>query len=121
MNIVLWIVQILLLVAFGAAGAMKLSQPIDGLAAAMAWVTAMPALVVRFIGLAEVAGALGVVLPQATKIQPKLTAWAGVGLATVMGLATIFHITRGEFGNIVPTLILGALAAFVAWGRWSKA
>lgn len=121
MNIVLWIVQILLAVAFGMFGFSKVAQPIDGLAGMMPWVTAVPALLVRFIGVAELAGALGLVLPRLTKIQPKLTAWAAVGLVTVMVLASIFHITRGEFGNIGFNVVLAALAAFVAWGRWSKA
>ena len=70
MNIVLWIIQILLAAAFGMAGFTKLSQPIEALSGMMPWVTAMPALVVRFIGAAEVAGALGLILPRATKIQP---------------------------------------------------
>lgn len=120
MNIVLWIVQILLLAAFGAAGFTKVSQPLESLSGMMPWVNDVPALLVRFIGIAEIAGALGLVLPSATKIQPKLTAWAGVGLAIVMLLAAIFHASRGEMGNILPAVVLGALAAFVAWGRWSK-
>ena len=121
MNIVLWIVQILLAAAFAFFGFTKLSQPIDALAGMMPWVTAVPALLVRFMGVAEIAGALGMVLPGLTKIQPKLTAWAAVGLVTIMILALVFHITRGEFGNIGFNVILGLLAAFVAWGRWSKA
>jgi putative oxidoreductase len=111
MNIVLWILQVLLAVAFGMFGFNKISQPIDGLVGMMPWVTAVPALLVRFIGVAEVAGALGLLLP-------KLTAWAAAGLATVMVLAAIFHATRGEFGNIGFNAVLLVLAAVVAWGRW---
>lgn len=118
MNIVLWIIQLLLAVAFGMAGFIKLSQPIDALSTMMPWVTAMPALLVRFIGAAEVAGALGLILPRATKIQPQLTAYAGVGLALVMLLAALFHASRGEFGNIVPTVVLFVLSIAVAYGRW---
>jgi putative oxidoreductase len=118
MNIVLWILQVLLAVAFGMFGFNKISQPIDGLVGMMPWVTAVPALLVRFIGVAEVAGALGLLLPRLTGIQPKLTAWAAAGLATVMVLAAIFHATRGEFGNIGFNAVLLVLAAVVAWGRW---
>lgn len=118
MNIVLWIIQILLAAAFGMAGFTKLSQPIEALSGMMPWVTAMPALVVRFIGVAEVAGALGLILPRATKIQPQLTAYAGVGLALVMLLAALFHASRGEFGTIAPSVVLFVLSVFVAYGRW---
>lgn len=120
MNIVLWIVQILLALAFGFFGFSKVSQPIEAMAAMMPWVTAVPEWVVRFAGAAEIAGALGLILPRLTKIQPKLTAWAGVGLAVVMVLAAILHITRGEFGNLPINAVLFVLSAFVAYGRWSK-
>ncbi|MEW5961193.1 MAG: DoxX family protein, partial [Chloroflexota bacterium] len=64
------------------------------------------------------AGALGVVLPALTHIQPQLTPLAGAGLALVMIFAIVFHISRGEIGFIVPNIILLALAAFVVYGRW---
>jgi len=120
MNIVLWIVQVLLAVAFGLAGFTKLTQPIDAMVGMMPWVLALPELLVRFIGVAELAGALGLILPGLTKIQPRLTAYAAVGLVLVMLLAIIFHLMRGEFGNIVPTIVLLALAAFVAYRRWPR-
>ncbi len=118
MNIVLWIVQILLALAFGFFGFTKISQPMDALGTMMPWVTAVPTLLVRFIGIAEIAGALGLILPGLTKIQPKLTAWAAIGLVLVMILASAFHATRGEFGNIGLNVVLLVLAAFVAWRRW---
>ncbi|MEZ4733288.1 MAG: DoxX family protein [Caldilineaceae bacterium] len=121
MNLVLWIVQILLAAAFGMAGFTKLTQPLDAMAAMMPWVTATPELLVRFIGLAEVAGALGLILPGLTKIQPRLTAYAALGLVLVMLLAGAFHASRGEFGNIPVNLVLLVLSAFVAYGRWSSA
>ncbi len=61
------------------------------------------------------------ILPAATRIQPRLTGLAGIGLATVMVLATIFHISRGEPEVIPVNLVLGSLAAFVAWGRLVRA
>lgn len=117
MNIALWIVQILLAVAFAFFGYPKVFQPIADLSTMLPWVTEMPALFVRFIGVAEIAGAVGLILPGLTKIQPKLIGWAAVGLCLVMLSAAIFHATRGEFGNIVFNAVLFALAAFVAWGR----
>lgn len=120
MTIVLWIVQILLAVAFGYFGYVKVAQPIADLSAMMPWVTAAPALLVRLIGVAEIAGALGLILPGLTKIQPKLVGWAAVGLALVMILAAIFHATRGEFGNIAFNAVLFLLAGFVAWGRLAR-
>jgi hypothetical protein len=75
---------------------------------------------VRFIGASELLGGLGLVLPAATRIKPALTPLAGAGLITVMVLAALFHLTRGEFGAIPGNVILGSLAAFVAWGRWAK-
>lgn len=112
----LWVVQVLLALAFGASGMMKLATPIAELAQKLPWVVDMPGLT-RFIGLSEVLGAIGLILPSATRIQPKLTALAGAGLTLVMTLAAAFHLSRGEGGHIVPNLVLGGLAAFVAWGR----
>jgi uncharacterized membrane protein YphA (DoxX/SURF4 family) len=121
MSIALWIVQFLLAAAFGMAGAMKATQPIPDLIKAMAWVEAVPAPLVRFIGTCEFLGALGLLLPALTRIKPGLTPLAGAGLAAVMLLAMGFHATRGETQAIVINLVLGSLSAFVAWGRWKKA
>ena len=118
MNIVLWILQILLALAFLGAGGMKVMQPIEALAPQMPWVLEVsPLLMVRLPGIAEVLGALGLILPAVTRIQPKLVSLAAAGLALVMLLALIFHLTRGEFGGAVPPLVLGLLSAFVAYGR----
>ena len=61
------------------------------------------------------------ILPAATRIEPMLTPFTGAGLATAMLLATIFHISHGEFRALPGPLVLGCLAAFVAWGRAMKA
>ena len=81
----------------------------------------MPVIVVRFIGLVEVLGAIGLILPAITRIQPILTAWAATGLAIAMAGAVILHVIRGEFGFIMPSLILFILSAFVAYGRFKLA
>jgi putative oxidoreductase len=120
-NISLWIVQILLAIGFGMGGFMKATQPIADLAEMMVWPGAVPPALVRFIGLAELAGALGLVLPAATRIKPVLTPIAALGLVAIMVLAAIFHVARGEFGALPINFLYAALAAFVAWGRLRKA
>ncbi len=72
---------------------------------------------VTFIGMAELAGAIGLILPCLTDILPILTTWAAVGLATIMVLATGFHLIRGEFSHALITVIILILAAFVIYGR----
>jgi len=100
---------------------MKSSAPIDQLAARMVWPGALPEPLVRFIGVSELAGALGLLLPSLTRIKPKLTPLAAAGLTVVMVLAVFFHISRGELNALPITLGLGALCAFVAWGRYKAA
>ena len=121
LHIGLWVVQGLLAFAFLGAGFMKLTTPLDQLGQAMAWVTHTPGPLVRFIGGAEIAGALGLILPAATRIQPLLPPLAAAGLVTVMVLAAITHIAIGEPQMIAPNVVLGGLAAFVAWGRYRGA
>ncbi len=121
MKVALWIAQALLALAFLAAGAMKLTQPLATLATSMAWTADVPGALVRLIGLAEVLGALGLVLPAATRILPRLTVVAAAALALDMVLAAIFHLARGEAMLVPVNLILAALLAFVAWGRAARA
>ena len=121
MNVGLWIVQVLLAAAFGMAGVMKTTRPIAELAQSMVWPGDIPAALVRIIGTAELLGAIGLVAPAVTRIKPVLTPLAACGLVTVMFLATVFHLTRGEYFALPINLVLGGLAAFVAWGRWQRA
>lgn len=118
MNLALWIAQILVAAVFGMAGLMKLSQPIDKLAARMSWVPRVPPAEVRFVGASELAGALGVILPWATHVAPILTPVAALALVLVMLLAAVHHLRHGEAKMVPLNLVLGGLAAFVAWGRW---
>lgn len=117
----LWFGQILLAAIFGMSGFMKTMTPIPELGSKIAWVSALPAPLVRFIGVAELAAAIGVLLPALTRILPVLTPLAAAGLATIMLLATVFHIMRGEMSAVGITILFGALAAFVAWGRFRRA
>lgn len=120
LHLLLWVVQILLGLAFASAGWMKTTQPIADLAAAMGWPGEMPAGLVRFIGVSELLGGIGLILPAATRILPWLTPLAGVGLSIVMLLAALFHVTRAEWAGLPINIVLGALAVFVAWGRSTR-
>ena len=121
LRITLWVVQVGLAAMFLMAGIMKLTQPIDALVASLPWAADVPEMLVRFIGTAELAGALGLILPSLTRVKPHLTALAAIGLIVVMVLASGFHITRGEYGMVPMNLVLATAAAFVAWGRGKAA
>ena len=116
----LWIAQGILALVFARSGLMKVVAPIDDLARSLPWVAEVPALV-RFIGVSELLGAIGLILPSAMRILPKLTVVAALGLVVVMVLATGFHLMDGEVSHAPVTLVLGGIAAFVAWGRATKA
>jgi hypothetical protein len=117
MNIALWSLQILLAAVFGMAGAVKCFEPLPQLALSIPWVPSVPAPLIRFIGAAELFGAVGLLGPMLSGIMPFLTRWAGVGLAVDMLFATAFHLMRGELAMLPVTLTLGLLAAVVALGR----
>ena len=74
-----------------------------------------------FSGAAEILAGLGLILPGLFKSYTWLTPLAAAGLVLVMLGAAVFHITRGEYPNVVQNIILAALAAFVAYGRWKEA
>ena len=120
MGTALWIVQGLLAVAFFGAGLMKLVKSHESVAdnPKMGWMNDFPGGFFKFIGAAELAGALGMVLPGATGITPILTPLAGVGLVIIMLGAVATHLRHRATPMAVPPLILGALAAFVAYGRF---
>jgi uncharacterized membrane protein YphA (DoxX/SURF4 family) len=118
LHLSLWIAQVLLALAFAMAGLMKLTQPIATLAASLVWPGDVPPALVRFIGGCEVLGAIGLILPAATGVQPKLTSLAATGLLAVMLLAIPFHLSRGEMAPIPVNVVLGAVALFIARFRW---
>lgn len=106
------------------AGVLKMTQPLDVLTAGFVWPGDLPGWLVRFIGVSEFAGAVGLLLPALTRIRPSLTALAAAGLALVMLLAAFFHISRGGVfcaWNQPGIRSDGAMAVFVAWGRSKKA
>lgn len=119
MNVVLWIVAGLLALAFLAAGGMKVAQPKEKLAASgMGWVDDFSPNAIKAIGTLEVLAAVGLVLPPLLDVAPVLAPLAALGLVLTMVGAAITHGRRGETQMIVVNLVLGALAAVVAWGRF---
>ena len=118
MNIVLWVIQILLALAFALAGFIKTTQPIEKLSTRMGWVKDIPPRIVRLIGVLEILGAIGLILPAVTGIWPWLTPVAAGGLVLTMVGAMITHGRRGEFSSIGVNIVLLALAAFVLFGRF---
>jgi putative oxidoreductase len=121
MNIALWVVQILAALAFLLAGFTKATQPLESIAKQMTWVPTVPAPFVRFIGGAEILGAIGLILPAATHIASGLTIAAAFALAFVMVSAIVFHISRKEYPNLGANVVLLALALFIAIGRLTAA
>lgn len=113
-----WTLQTLLALAFAGAGMMKLTTPKAELEQSMAWATEFSALQVQAIGAAEVAGAIGLLVPAATGVLPVLTPVAAAALAVLMGGAAMTHVQRGE--PPYAPILLGLLSIVVAWLRWPR-
>jgi putative oxidoreductase len=120
-NAALWLLQLLLAFAFGHGGFLRITKPIAELGRMMGWPAALPPMLVRLIGGAELVAAAGLLLPAATRVLPVLTVAAAAGLAVVMAMAAVFHLVRGEGYMLPVNLTLGALAALIAWGRVRRA
>jgi len=114
MNIVLWVLQVLLAVAFLAHGWLFLAPPA---AIAELMNASLPRWFQVFLGVAEVMAAVGLTLPGLTRIQPWLVTWAAVGIMIVTASATAYHLVRGEMSSAVITLVLLGMATFVAYMR----
>jgi DoxX-like family len=117
MTYALWIVQGLLALIFLFSGGMKLALPLEALTEQ----TPLPGLFVRFIGVAEVLGALGLVLPGLLRIRPGLTPLAAAGLVIIMIGAMVLTLAGGDVALALIPLVVGLLSAFVAYGRWRLA
>ncbi|MBC7870467.1 MAG: DoxX family protein [Chitinophagaceae bacterium] len=118
MNVVIWIVQVLLAFAFAGAGFMKLTSPYEKVKERMAWAGDFSPNIVKAIGLIELLGAIGLIVPALTGILPELTPIAAVGLVITMIGAAFTHFRRNEIPMMMPSIVLGVLAAFVAYGRF---
>ena len=114
MNVVLWIVQVLLAALFLFAGGMKLIVPLDQLTGPVP----MPGWFLRFIGACEALGGLGLILPGLVRVGPGLTPLAAAGLVIIMIGAVGVTLMGGLFPAALISLLVGVLAAFVAYGRW---
>lgn len=91
--------------------------PIQTAAEQAPWIADVPVALARFIGIGELAGALGLVLPAAFRVAPQLTVAAAIGLAVIMVLAAPFHVARGEASMIGMPAGVASVLAVIAWGR----
>jgi uncharacterized membrane protein len=114
MNIAVWIIQGLLAIMFAMAGIMKSTQPKEKLLKTLPWVADCSLTTVRFIGISELLGAIGIIIPQLVNILPRTTVIAAFGLAAIMVLASSYHIRKKEYKNLGFTVILFILTAIVA-------
>lgn len=115
MNVLLWVLQVFLAVAFLAHGLMMIMPPAE-IAAQMN--AALPRWFSLFIGVSEVFAAIGLTLPGLTRVMPWLVTWASVGIMIVMISATGYHLVRNEFSSAAITFLLLLLATYVAYMRW---
>lgn len=116
MTYALWIVQVLLALVFLFAGASKLIMPIEEMTRDIH----LPGAFLRFIGVVEILGAIGLILPSWLRMRPGLTPLAAAGLVVIMIGATILSLMLGVKMALAP-FVVGLLAAFVAYGRWKLA
>ena len=122
MNIALWIIQILLAMLYLFAGGTKLVLSVEQMRAmGSPNQILLPGLLIKFIGICEVLGALGLVLPGLFRVRPDLTPLAAAGLVIIMIGATVITFAGDGFGPAIFPLVVGLLAAFVAYGRWRLA
>lgn len=119
MDIALWLVAGLLAVVFLASGVVKLVQPKEKLVASgLPAVEDLSAGGVKAIGVLEILAAVGLVLPAVLDVAPVLVPLAAVGLVLLMAGAAVTHLRRHEARGVAVTLVLVAVSAFVAWGRF---
>src|SRR5213594_1059728 len=119
MNIALWIIQVLLSLLFLFAGTTKFVMPVEEMNRQAPVV--LPGLFLHFIGVCEVLGGLGLILPGLLRIRPGLTPLAAVGLMIIMVGAIVITLQGGLLAAALISLLVGLLAAFVAYGRWRLA
>jgi len=121
LHITLWVLQVLLACFFVMVGYSHALMPFDEIAQQATWMSDVPRWLSLFIGYAEIAGGLGLIIPAATRRASWLTSLAALGLAAIMILAIPFHILKGEASVIWIHALIAVLAVLVAWGRWRAA
>jgi uncharacterized membrane protein YphA (DoxX/SURF4 family) len=115
----LWTIQILLAALFIFSGGIKLVMPIEDMIKQMP--VALPGWFLQFIGVCELLGGIGMILPGLLRIKPGLTPLAAAGLVIIMIGATVINMMGPSIGTTLLTVVVGLLAAFVAYGRWRLA
>lgn len=119
MNTALWVAQSVLAVVFLYSGIMKATQTKQRLVAiGQTGVEGLPLWLIRFIGLSEIAGAIGLILPYRTQITPVLTPLSALCLGAIMIPAAAIHFRRREFAAVLLNVILFLLCGWVAYSRW---
>ncbi len=121
-NAALWVVQVFLALMFIFAGYTKMTNTPEALAESMGWgwALAWPAWFILFLGVAEILGGIGVILPALTRIMPWLTPLAALGFVVVQIAAIVLHASRGEIEVLPFNLVLLVASLFVIWGRSRK-
>jgi uncharacterized membrane protein YphA (DoxX/SURF4 family) len=123
LNSALWLLQVVWGFFFAGSGFGKVLLYDNALYTAapkaVAWYAALPQPLIVFIGVAEVLGGIGLILPAMTRVKPRLAPLAAYGLTVTMILAAAFHISRGEYALVPANLVLGGVAAFIGFGRWN--
>ena len=120
LNIALWIAQGLISLTLVWGAYAKLLQPLEETAKMLPWALENQGLL-KFTGIIDLLGGLGIILPAALRIQPKLTVFAAYGIIALMVLGSVFHISRGEAPLIGMNIFIILVAIFIAWGRTKKA
>ena len=120
LNVLLWISQGIIALTLIWAAYAKLLQPIEETAKMLPWALDNPKLL-TFTGIIDLLGGIGIIVPAALKIQPKLSVYAAYGTIVLMIAASIFHVSRGESSLIGMNIFFLMLAVFVVWGRTKKA
>lgn len=120
LNVLLWISQGIIALTLIWAAYAKLLQPIEETAKMLPWALDNPKLL-TFTGIIDLLGGIGIIVPAALKIQPKLSVYAAYGTIALMIAASIFHVSRGESSLIGMNIFFLILAMFVVWGRTKKA
>jgi uncharacterized membrane protein len=117
-NRVLWVLQWIFGLYFIGYGVMHFVVPV-GLPELLDWMYDLDPTLHYVSGVAEIIGGLGLILPGLTGVMPELTSWAAVGLGLVMVGAMIYHAGRGEIINISLNVVVAAVMAYIAYGRWA--
>jgi hypothetical protein len=119
-NILLWLAQLFIAVMFCFIGYIKVSSPISELSNIMVWAAEFPEAFVRIIGLIDIAGGIGILLPGIARIKPGLGGLAALGCTLLQVCAIVFHFSRGEGAATPMNFVFLAVCLFILWGR-SKA